>query len=62
MSASQNTGSGSHLNPGDEAEEGTLGSGEEVCPVCGGSGKLASGSVCDNCGGSGHIIQGIGGG
>ena len=50
------------LNPGDEAEPGTVGSGEDICPQCGGTGKLASGQSCPECGGSGRIVEGIGGG
>lgn len=50
------------LNPGDEAPEGVPGTGEDVCPRCKGSGKLAQGQDCPDCGGSGKIIEGIGGG
>ncbi|HEX8604628.1 MAG TPA: hypothetical protein VF774_18415 [Pseudoduganella sp.] len=50
------------LNPGDEAAPGTPGSGEDVCPACHGSGKLADGKPCPDCGGSGIIQEGIGGG
>ncbi|CAN7170386.1 hypothetical protein LJR289_000248 [Pseudoduganella sp. LjRoot289] len=55
-------GAGSDLNPGDEALPGTTGTGEDVCPVCRGSGKLASGQPCPECGGTGKIVEGIGGG
>ena len=48
------------LNPGDQAAPGTPGTGENLCPVCGGSGNV-DGSPCENCGGSGKIIAGIGG-
>lgn len=47
--------------PGDEAPAGTPGTGEKVCPDCGGSGQRAGG-VCPMCGGSGKITAGIGGG
>jgi hypothetical protein len=50
------------LAPGDEAAPGTIGSGEDTCPVCGGSGKNASGASCPNCRGTGKITEGIGGG
>ncbi|TWI67648.1 hypothetical protein IP91_01765 [Pseudoduganella lurida] len=49
------------LNPGDEVAPGTPGSGEDVCPVCHGSGKTG-GQSCTNCGGSGVIQEAIGGG
>jgi protein-arginine kinase activator protein McsA len=48
------------LNPGDEAPPGTPGTGEAVCPECGGTGKLRSGK-CANCGGTGKVIKAIGG-
>ena len=48
------------MNPGDEAPVGTPGTGENVCPVCHGSGQLR-GQSCSNCGGSGRIVAGIGG-
>lgn len=50
------------INPGDEAEPGTPGTGEDICPVCGGDGRLEDGRACDNCGGIGKVIEGIGGG
>lgn len=48
--------------PGDEAPPGTIGSGEDLCPVCHGTGKIAESKPCPNCGGTGLIIEGIGGG
>ena len=50
------------LNPGDEAEPGTPGAGEDVCEACSGSSTLASGKPCPQCGGSGRVMRGIGGG
>ena len=47
-------------NPGDEAAPGTPGTGENVCPDCNGSGRLA-GRECGTCGGSGKVIEGVGG-
>ncbi|CDY79344.1 hypothetical protein BGLT_02040 [Caballeronia glathei] len=51
----------SPLNPGDEAEPGTPGSGEDICPACDGAGAI-EGATCETCGGTGKIVQGIGGG
>ena len=53
---------GQDLNPGDEAAPGTVGSGDDVCPVCSGSGKNAGGNDCPNCRGTGIVTEGIGGG
>lgn len=50
------------LNPGDEAEPGTPGAGEDICEACAGSGALAGGKPCPQCGGSGRVMRGIGGG
>lgn len=49
------------LNPGDEVPAGSPGSGEDVCPRCGGSGRLGP-LVCGHCAGSGKVTVGIGGG
>lgn len=49
------------LNPGDEAAPGTPGTGEDICPVCNGAGKVEA-AECDNCGGTGKIVEAIGGG
>jgi hypothetical protein len=48
------------MSPGDEAPPGTPGTGENVCPRCGGSGK-ADGARCPECEGTGHVTSGIGG-
>jgi hypothetical protein len=48
------------MSPGDEAPPGTPGTGEDVCPRCGGSGKLAGGD-CPVCQGTGKVTVGIGG-
>jgi hypothetical protein len=58
----QQVGGGEGLNPGDEAAPGTVGSGDDVCPVCSGSGKNAGGGDCPNCRGTGIVTEGIGGG
>lgn len=47
--------------PGDEAPAGAPGTGEDVCPACGGSGR-AGGAACPTCGGTGRVTEGIGGG
>lgn len=48
------------VNPGDEAPEGTPGTGEGLCRECGGSGRVG-GATCPSCKGSGKVIVGIGG-
>ncbi|WP_081928992.1 hypothetical protein [Microvirga sp. BSC39] len=48
------------LNPGDQAEPGTPGTGENVCPECKGSGRVGA-TACQTCGGTGTIIEGVGG-
>jgi RecJ-like exonuclease len=45
------------LNPGDVAEPGTPGTGEDVCPDCKGSGQIGS-APCPSCGGTGKVIEG----
>lgn len=50
------------MNPGDQAPPGTPGTGENICPKCGGSGISDSdGMPCDTCGGTGKVIEGVGG-
>jgi hypothetical protein len=49
------------MNPGDQAPPATPGTGENICPICHGSGQR-DGQECDNCGGTGKVVQGIGGG
>jgi hypothetical protein len=48
------------MSPGDEAPEGTPGTGEDVCPNCGGTGN-SGGRPCSVCQGTGRVIVGIGG-
>jgi hypothetical protein len=48
------------MNPGDEAPEGTPGTGENVCRECGGSGRVTD-AVCPSCNGSGKVTVGVGG-
>jgi hypothetical protein len=54
------TASQTPMSPGDEAPLGTPGTGENVCPRCGGTGKLA-GRECPECQGTGKVTVGIGG-
>jgi len=49
------------MNPGDQAPEGTPGTGENVCPDCSGTGRRSGGAQCPTCGGTGIVIEGIGG-
>lgn len=48
------------LAPGDEAAPGTPGTGEGICPRCGGSGRVDAGT-CPECEGTGKVTVGIGG-
>ncbi len=49
------------MSPGDQAPPGTPGTGENVCPRCGGSGRIEQGP-CPECQGTGHVNTGVGGG
>ncbi|KAF1050230.1 hypothetical protein [Xylophilus sp.] len=51
---------GQSLNPGDEAPPGQAGTGENVCPQCGGSGR-AGAAACPTCSGSGKVVSIVGG-
>jgi DnaJ-class molecular chaperone len=46
------------MAPGDEAPPGTPGTGEDVCPNCGGRGRL-NGQECNTCLGRGRVIKAI---
>jgi hypothetical protein len=48
------------LAPGDDAPAGTAGTGEDICPMCKGRGRLDEGT-CPNCAGRGKVIKGVGG-
>ncbi len=48
-------------NPGDEVPAGTPGSGENICPDCGGSGRREN-AACPTCGGTGIVIEAVSGG
>jgi hypothetical protein len=58
--AKQPSGPRTPMAPGDEAPVGTAGTGEDVCPQCGGSGRVDS-TPCPNCLGTGKVNVGIGG-
>lgn len=58
--AGQPSGAQAPMSPGDEAPAGTPGTGETVCPGCGGSGRGANGD-CPVCQGTGKVTVGIGG-
>jgi hypothetical protein len=49
------------MAPGDEAPAGSPGTGEDVCPACGGSGRADDGGACTTCAGAGTVTVGIGG-
>ena len=49
------------MSPGDDAPVGTPGTGENICPQCGGSGRQGS-EACPVCDGSGKVNVGVGGG
>jgi hypothetical protein len=49
------------MAPGDQAPPGTPGTGDNVCPTCGGSGRK-QGSACPTCQGTGTVVEAIGGG
>jgi hypothetical protein len=48
------------MAPADQAPPGTPGTGENVCPQCGGSGRAGT-VVCPACEGRGTVTTGIGG-
>jgi hypothetical protein len=60
QAAKQPSGPRTPMAPGDEAPVGTAGTGEDVCPQCGGSGRVDS-TPCPNCLGTGKVNVGIGG-
>jgi hypothetical protein len=48
------------MKPGDEAPEGSPGTGEDVCPRCAGTGRTEHGP-CPHCEGTGKVVSGVGG-
>lgn len=57
---SETAAEGPKRKPGDEAAPGIPGSGEDICPKCGGTGRLDD-KPCPNCAGTGIVQEGIGG-
>jgi len=49
------------LRPGDEVRPGTEGTGENLCPDCGGSGRTPDDTECQLCSGTGRVTQAVGG-
>ena len=49
------------MEPGDDVPAGTEDAGEDICPRCGGSGRV-EGESCPDCGGSGRVVVPVGGG
>jgi len=55
-----------HHRPEDDPKPGTMGTGEDICPDCHGSGKQPdekgkpTALICERCDGSGIITEGIG--
>ena len=45
--------------PGDEVPAGTAQSGENICPLCKGTGRVQDGP-CPDCGGSGKVVVLVG--
>ena len=56
----QSTPTSGPMSPGDEAPPGTPGTGPNVCPKCGGTGRLGD-RACPECEGTGQVNVGIGG-
>ena len=52
---------GTSMAPGDQAPPGTPGTGEGLCPRCGGTGRIGE-ADCPDCAGTGKVVAGIGGG
>lgn len=47
------------LTPGDEVPEDTKSGGPDVCPDCGGSGRVGA-EACEACAGTGRIQTAVG--
>jgi hypothetical protein len=55
-------GTSGEMSPGDQVPPGTPGAGENICPDCGGRGRLHSGQGCPTCDGTGVVTEIVGGG
>lgn len=60
VAGEEDPGASGDMLPGDDAQAGSPGTGEHVCPKCGGSGTLAA-TTCPECRGTGKINTAIGG-
>ena len=49
------------MSPGDQAPPGTVGTGENLCRACGGSGRGTGGEPCASCSGTGVVTEEMGG-
>ena len=50
------------MNPGDQPPPGRPATGENICPICNGSGvRDDDGMRCEHCGGTGKVTEGVGG-
>jgi hypothetical protein len=50
-----------NMAPGDELPPGNPNAAPNVCPRCGGSGRV-DGERCEDCGGTGKTVEAVGGG
>jgi hypothetical protein len=60
VAGEEDPGASLDLPPANDVPSATPGTGENVCPKCGGSGKVV-GITCTECQGSGKVTRGIGG-
>lgn len=62
MSGTRDTGTpgpSAARKPGDETRPGAKQSGEQICPACGGSGRIDK-APCADCGGTGRVTVIVG--
>ena len=60
QAAQQQTPTPGQPRAGDDAPPGTSGTGENVCPTCGGTGRIGL-VPCSDCEGTGRVVKAIGG-